>query len=162
MLPDYVTDLKGRIRAISVFQVEKGAIRKYADAVEDGNPLYWDEDYARDSRYGAMIAPPGFFGWPSRWVMGDSITTNEDNESRSALTKAGYARTHNGGIEYEFYKPVRAGDILVASLRITDFVEKETKRTGKMVLVFTETMYMNQGGDPVAKEVMIRIHVKDA
>ena len=43
-------------------EVEKGAIKKYADAVDDHNPLYWDDEYAKNSRYGSIIAPPGFFG----------------------------------------------------------------------------------------------------
>jgi acyl dehydratase len=40
--------------------VERGAVRKFAEAIGDDNPLYYDEDAARRSRYGRLIAPPTF------------------------------------------------------------------------------------------------------
>ena len=61
MLPEEVTKLIGKAGEVRVFQVEKGAIERFADAADDQNPLYYDEEYARNSRYGSIIAPPGFF-----------------------------------------------------------------------------------------------------
>src|SRR5919202_628951 len=40
--------------------VEKGAVRKFAEAIGDLNPLYVDEAAAEKSRYGGLIAPPTF------------------------------------------------------------------------------------------------------
>ncbi len=40
--------------------VERGAVRKFAEAIGDGNPLYLDEEAASRSRHGRMIAPPTF------------------------------------------------------------------------------------------------------
>jgi acyl dehydratase len=40
--------------------VEKEAVRKFAEAIADPNPLYVDEEAARESRYGGLIAPPTF------------------------------------------------------------------------------------------------------
>ena len=40
--------------------VEKGAIIKFAQAIEDDNPVFNDEQASRDSRYGGLIAPPTF------------------------------------------------------------------------------------------------------
>jgi acyl dehydratase len=40
--------------------VEKEAVRKFAEAIADPNPLYVDEKAARMSRYGGLIAPPTF------------------------------------------------------------------------------------------------------
>ena len=40
--------------------VERGAVRKFAEAIGDPNPLYTDEEAARRSRYGGLIAPPTF------------------------------------------------------------------------------------------------------
>ncbi len=39
---------------------ERGAVRKFAEAIGDLNPLYTDEDAAQRSGYGRMIAPPTF------------------------------------------------------------------------------------------------------
>ncbi|MBA2441352.1 MAG: MaoC family dehydratase N-terminal domain-containing protein [Rubrobacter sp.] len=40
--------------------VEKGAVRKFAEAIGDPSPLYTDERAARESRHGGLIAPPTF------------------------------------------------------------------------------------------------------
>ena len=40
--------------------VEKGAVRKFAEAIGDPNPLYVNEAAAEKSRYGGLIAPPTF------------------------------------------------------------------------------------------------------
>jgi acyl dehydratase len=40
--------------------VERGAVRKFAEAIADPNPLYVDETAARNGRYGRLLAPPTF------------------------------------------------------------------------------------------------------
>lgn len=55
--------------------VERGAVRKFAEAIGDPHPLFVDEAVAKESRYGGLIAPPTFprtfeygeirgMGWP--------------------------------------------------------------------------------------------------
>lgn len=150
ILPEEVTKFIGKDGEVTVLDVEKGAIRKFADAVDDQNPLYRDEEYARNSRYGAMIAPPGFFGWPAKWTKGGPLFSEVTTELMAALAKVGYSRLFDAGIEYEFFSPVRAGDTLTAISIIKEIREREV-RTGKMAFVFTETTYSNQDGDLVAK-----------
>jgi acyl dehydratase len=36
------------------------AVTKFAGGIGDINPLWTDQDYARDSPYGAPVAPPSF------------------------------------------------------------------------------------------------------
>ena len=40
--------------------VERGAVRKFAEAIGDPSPLYVDEAASKRSRYGSLIAPPTF------------------------------------------------------------------------------------------------------
>jgi acyl dehydratase len=40
--------------------VEKDAVRKFAEAIGDPNPLYVDEEVAKKSYYGRLLAPPTF------------------------------------------------------------------------------------------------------
>jgi len=103
MLPEEVTQFIGKSTDVRVFEVEKGAIRRFADAVDDPNPLYWDEEYARNSRYGSIITPPGFFGWPTRQPRGSALTEESMAGLSMALAQAGYPRVLDGGIEYEFF-----------------------------------------------------------
>jgi len=41
------------------------AIRRYSHGCGDGNPLFTDPGYASASRWGGLIAPPGF-----EWTLG--------------------------------------------------------------------------------------------
>src|SRR4051794_8345322 len=43
-----------------VVEVEKGALVKFARAIGETNPLYLDEDYAKTTRFGAIVAPPTY------------------------------------------------------------------------------------------------------
>src|SRR5690606_32622569 len=45
-------------RKWSARPVESAAIWNYLEAVEDANPAYWDETFARSTRFGRLIAPP--------------------------------------------------------------------------------------------------------
>src|SRR5271166_3798802 len=64
MANKYVTDeVRKQIGLQSeahVVEVERGAIRRFAEAIGDPNPLFHDEVAARRSRFGGIIAPPTF------------------------------------------------------------------------------------------------------
>ena len=158
MIPEEVTNLLGKKGDLMIMEVEKGAIKRYADAVGDYNPLYWDDEYAKNSRYGSTIAPPGFFGWPTRCT-GVFVTFPESlvQEATATLTQAGYSRALYGGTDYEFLHPIRTGDTLEATPRISNISEKEGK-AGNLIFVSVETTYTNQTGDLVAKQRHNFIH----
>ena len=40
--------------------IEKGAIKRFAEAIEDSNPIYTDESYAKKLNYRSVVAPPTF------------------------------------------------------------------------------------------------------
>jgi len=147
---DIISELRGLIGAMTepgINEVERGAIRRYADAVGNPNPLYSDVEYARNSRYGEVICPPGFFGWPMKASTG---AVEVMAPVFSALFKAGLVRILDGGVASEFFLPLRAGDTLAWYARFVDAREREGK-TGKMVFLTFETTYINQRGDLVAK-----------
>ena len=66
------------------------------------------------------------------------------------LARAGFPRILDGGIEYEFFVPIRAGDTLTSYAKVADITERAGK-TGNMLIVTQETTYLNQNGDIVAK-----------
>jgi acyl dehydratase len=145
MVPDSLKQYIGKVDPPHLREVEKGAIRRYADAVGDDNPLYYDEEYAKKTKYGGIIAPPGFFGWAKK-----TISSSEGLIGLiGAMIEAGYAGILDGGMAYDFYLPIRVGDTLVGSPKVADIALKEGK-TKMMVLRF-ETSYTNQNGDLVAK-----------
>jgi acyl dehydratase len=150
MIPDEVKEYIGKAEPPHVRVVEKGAIRRYADAVGNDNPLYGDEEYASTSRNGDIIAPPGFFGWPTKPAASSTGLPQLVADLQSALSSAGYPRILDGGISYDFYLPVRTGDILIVSPKVKDVTVKEGK-SGTMMICNLETTYLNQNGDIVAK-----------
>jgi acyl dehydratase len=129
-----------------ILEVERGAIRRYADAIDDPGLLYRDVEYAKNSRYGELICPPGFFGWPIK--EGGAMKSLET--FGGPLARAGFPRILDGGIEYEFFVPIRAGDTLTSYGKVADITERAGK-TGNMLIVTQETTYINQNGDIVAK-----------
>ena len=146
MIPEELKQYIGKIDPPHVREVEKGAIRRYAEAVGNDNPLYYDDEYARKTRYGSIIAPPGFFGWPKKLV----VTAEGLIGFMEALINAGFYRILDGGISYEFFLPVCAGDTLIAWPQVKDVTAKEGK-SGKMIISQFETTFINQNGDIVAK-----------
>jgi len=145
MISDEIQSMIGMWAEPVVLEVERGAIARYADAIDDPNPLFRNEEYAKNSKYGGIIAPPGFFGWP---VGGGDI---EAGMSRvvGAVAEAGMLRILDGGIELNFYVPVRAGDTLVTYGKLADVREKQTSQ-GKMLFLIIEQKYLNQDGALVA------------
>lgn len=152
-LPQEITDLIGKVIVSTTYEVEKGAIARFAEAVGDPNPLYWDEEFAGKSRHGSIIAPPGFFGWQIK-TKGEP----EDQFSQGPdLAAAGYSRILDGSIEWEFFVPVRAGDRLKVEVTLKNIVERSGK-TGKTVFMIRETKYSREDGKLVATARHTTIH----
>ena len=114
-----IDDVKQKYNGLAgetvVSEVEKGSVKRYADAVVDLNPLYLDEEYAQKSRYGTIIAPPGFWGWP---VKPEQMRPKILFEMLADFRAAGFPNILDGGIELEFMLPVRVGDVLVSLPRV--------------------------------------------
>ena len=128
----------GRTTGVSTMAVEEGHIRKFAEAIGDDNPLYHDEEYARNSRYGGIIAPPTFvttFGFESSESVMEGLDIN-------------YSRLLHGEQEFEYFRPIMAGDTISYSTELTDITEKQGK-SGAMDIVTTEMTGHNQDGEKV-------------
>lgn len=148
LIPDKITSLIGQMSPPAVLKVEPGAITRYADAIDDPNPLYRDVEYARKSRYGEIICPPGFLGWP---IKGGGLEAGAlMAKVLGAVFESGMMRILDGGVEFDFYIPVRAGDTLVVYGQFIDARER-VGRSGKMLFLTMEQTYLNQNGDIVAK-----------
>jgi acyl dehydratase len=146
VIPDELKQYIGRQYVPHIRIVEQGSIRRYAEAIGDDNLLYLDEEFAVKTGYRTIIAPPGFFGWPKKGAAMPAAIT----EVRAALVKAGFARFLDGGISYDYYLPIHAGDMLVASMKVKDIYEREGK-SGNMIFSVFETSYINEDGNLVAK-----------
>ena len=130
-----------------IFEVEKGAIRRFAEAVEDSNPLYTDDEYAGNTRYAGIVSPPGFFGQPVKHNVG--METLLGMEVVLNLVGTPRSNVFNAGNDCEFFLPVRPGDILIGCPKLADIYEK-SGRSGRMLFVVFEVTYKNQRDQVVA------------
>lgn len=146
-LADNIRALIGLTTEPVVMEVERGAIKRFCEAVGDSNPLFTDEEYAKNSPYIDIICPPGFFGWPTKPV----TTMSEPQATMVAeFAKSGFPGLLDGGIDYEFYAPIYPGDVLVSSAKIADVYEREGK-SGKSLFGVIEITYINQNSDMVCR-----------
>ena len=123
----------------TVLEVERGNIRRWAEAVGDPNPLWNDDEYARKSRYGKIVAPLTF-------LIDRGITPIADR----IIATEGPPSFLNGGTEIEYFKPIEVGDTITATQRLADVKEK-TGSSGKMLILLCEIDYKNQKGELVRK-----------
>ncbi len=118
-------------------EIERGAIRRFAEAIGDTNPLFNSEPQARKSRFGGMIAPPTF----CRSLMSPIPNVK--------LNLGETFRGLDGGSEWEYFHPVRPGDRITVRTKLADLRESEG-RLGPMVFIVMETSYTNQLGEVCA------------
>jgi len=143
VITDKMRSLIGIESEPSVYEIQQEPIRRWAEAIGDSNPLYHDEEYARKSRFAAMIAPPGMVGNYVFPVKAGGPPPHVESP---------FWRRLNGGNEYEFLKPVKAGDILTATTRLVDLQERQGRPgIGRMLIQIMETTYKNQRGEVVVK-----------
>ncbi len=143
----YITDeLKAQLgvereRRVSP-PVSLSDIRKWAIAVywpETPPHLFWDEEYAKTTEYGGIIAPEDFnpFAWPI------------ERPARAGATMVPGTRVViNLGGEATYYLPIRPGEVITSVNKLVDLYEKET-RLGTMVFMVRETRWTNQKGELV-------------
>ena len=113
--------------------VERGAVRKFAEAIGDPNPLFVDERAAKISRYGALIAPPTF------------PRTFEYGQIRGMGWPEGGMIHGEHGIRYEG-GPLRVGEEVYCYTALKDYYEKEG-RGGLLGFVVVERFGESPGGD---------------
>lgn len=137
-------------------------IRRYAYAIDDGNPIFVDEAVAKAGRYGGISAPLNYVSWavgaPGAEKRGkdlgegglSSFVGVADIPGASSL---GWVR---GGEELEFFKPVYVNDRVTVRGHVTGMSEKAGK-SGTLIFVTSEFTYTNQNDELLAKHIVTMI-----
>ena len=136
-LADFKRRVGSQLRIRNIFNEEatKDAIRKFADGIGDGNPLWRDTSYAAQSDYGSIIAPPSWLNsvFPT-WVL------------------QGLPGVHAIHIStrWDFHRPVYLDDRITPQCFFTGFDIKSNSFAGRSVIERQEARYFNQEGELVA------------
>lgn len=121
------------------FDVERGKIREFADAIGDPNPVYRDRKAAADAGLPGIPAPPTLL----------RTFLYETPDAKNALGVKDWSYIVHGEQEFEYLAPVVAGDVLTAHDRIVSVTEKASKRAGTLQIGVIETTFVNQRGEKV-------------
>ncbi len=122
-----------------VMPIEWGKVREFARAIKDPNPLYFDREQARQ-QFGEVPIPVTFLMTSAFW---------QDERSMPAVS-FDLSRVLHGEQEFEFFKPIRVGDVLTGRTLVADVYERQGGRGGTMTFTVLETTYTNQNGEKVA------------
>ena len=116
-------DLIGRESEVVLFEVERGAIRKFAEAVQDQTPECLRGD----------VAPPTF---PTTFRITIPGLTFD------------LARVLHGAQEYRYERPLRAGDRVRCRVRVAD-VYRRQGRLGEMTFLILVMEGRDESGTSV-------------
>ena len=122
---EFVGRSSGPVRNV----VERDAVRLFAEAIADPSPLYRDEERAKRSRYGRILAPPTF-----------PRTFDYGRVDGLQLPPAGLI---HGEFRISYERPLLVGDKVLCRLRLKDSYDKEGRRGLLGFLLFERT-----GEDP--------------
>ncbi len=128
----------GRTTPPTLNEVEKGAIRRFAESLGDYNPSYFDAEYARASGFPGIVVPPSF---PL------SFTSSVDLRELLGVPSKHLLLTR-WSIDYE--RPVIAGDRLLTTTRVVDVGERPSP-AGRVEIAVVEDEGRDESGKLVFK-----------
>ncbi len=129
-------------------------IRHWVEVMEDGNPLYSDSEYAANSEYGGIIAPPmqvQVYIMEQQWPKAEREPSPMESFVE-VLADAGYAAIVATQQEQEYFEPMKLGDEISYTIsvdKVSD--EKQTARGPGYFVTFIWT-YKNQRDELVCKQ----------
>ena len=142
----------GTVAATATGEVIRRDWQRWAAAVGDDNPLWFDPDYARANGYRDVICPPLYLQYAILGVAQLSSLRPDGSSGAvsGSLSFPNAPRRMAGGESTTFHLPAYHRDEIEMVRTISSIVEKEG-RSGRFVLVTWHTVYRNQNGDLVAE-----------
>ena len=124
------------------YVVEKHSIEHFARAIGESNPIYFDEQFAKDN-VGGIIAPPTFIR-----LFRPKRLEKQFPDSFSNLV--------DGGSSYIFYEKIFVGDKITVVSKLKDLFIKSGS-FGDMMFKISLTSYTNQKNILVAEQEITTI-----
>ncbi|MGI9591380.1 MAG: FAS1-like dehydratase domain-containing protein [Myxococcota bacterium] len=118
-------------------------IRRWAQGMQNPNPLHFDEEYAAHSAFGRLVAPQSF-----------AVCTDTSHGAGPAIQGV-IPGQHMifGGDEWWFFGPsIEPGDVISHDRMLYDYKVAETKFAGPTMFSRGDTSYIRHSGEVVCKQ----------
>lgn len=155
--------VEGEFVEASWWVVEKEGLRRFTQGLMDPDPRYWDEEFAKTTRYGEVVAPHIYVTYLNRtppWVDDPVTQAFKENpvsdgsgtrveRGRGSLPRVptDLVRNLNAGNDMEILQLPSLGDRIYAQSRYANIIERVGRDGAHMLIVTTETLYYNQRAD---------------
>ena len=141
---------------MAIAVVTLAMVLSVARAIGDTNPVYHDADAAKNSEVGGIVAPPSFAQAVAQFDPDYHLRPKVGQKwFGSAAGPSGIdgKPSSSGGLHaeqhYEYFRPLRPGDVLTVELKQGATWEKESKRAGKLKFRERILEYRDQNGELV-------------
>lgn len=128
--------LVGKTYASVTYEVSREKIREFATAVGETSPICHDLEAAKQAGYPEQVAPPTF-GTVLHILSGPAVLSDPE-------LRLDYSRVVHGEQEFEYRRPILAGDVLSATPRIADISVR-----GPLEFLRIETTIEDEAGEVV-------------
>lgn len=142
---------------VSPSPLESDTLRRFVQAIMDEDPLFYDVDFAKCTKFGGLVAPPlypvhHFRRPPNIPDPLDALTLHHEldgTQGSESLTyglppiASPFQRLLNGGNEIEFFRCLRLGEKVKATARYVDVTRKNGK-SGPLLIVVVETRFTTE------------------
>ena len=146
----------------SLWGIEREGLRRFAQAVMDPDPRYWDEEFVKSTKFGQIITPAIYCTYLNRKTPpgaddpisgafrenpnSDGIGGLESKESEGALplVPTELKRVLNAGNAIELFQYPTLGDRIFSQAKLANISERAGRDGSHMLIITTETTYTNQ------------------
>ncbi|MBE9540654.1 MAG: MaoC family dehydratase N-terminal domain-containing protein [Proteobacteria bacterium] len=135
------------------YPIETRAIEHFVEGIEDPNPLYWSDEFGKQTRWGGRIAPWGVIVlckehqvWRPEWM-----GTHEGQITFHCRTPLPGNRLLATDYEIECYKPFYPGDKMFINEKLINIAPKAFS-IGKGHHITVENYFRNQRGELCYKD----------
>jgi len=133
----WLTQLRARVGALAspprtaTDPVNLPMIRRWCEAMGETNPLYLDEELARDTELGGLVAPPAML---EVWTMGhyrpDGQREHHNLLGVDELDAAGFTSVVATNLEQQYVRYLRCGDLLTQSVTFAEVSDEKRTALG--------------------------------
>jgi acyl dehydratase len=146
-VPSKIKQQIGQVSDPVLCEIEKGQIRRFAKGIGEVDPIHFDEKVAQAAGFASIVAPLTLLG--SLCDMEKIFETYDLNPQS----------TMHAEEEYEFFRPVVAGDVITVTHELADAYPKQAPG-GRLLFAVIVTRGRDKRSRDVFKARRVLVELK--